>query len=141
MNQPAGGCFAQVRQYGPDQAGCPEQVGFELRANQLYRSVFQRSGYRHSGSIHNGVESSQLANNLTGGMVPGGIAGMPSGPIADVGDEAMQSMTLLTARKGDYTVMVQIIPTNMMSFLTDSTAARALFEKEKTIARKTLAKL
>ena len=87
------------------------------------------------------IGGAKLANNLTGGMVPGGIAGMPSGPIADVGDEATQSMTLLTARKGDYTVMVQIIPTNMMSFLTDSTAARALFEKEKTIARKTLAKL
>jgi hypothetical protein len=87
------------------------------------------------------IGGAKLANNLVGGMVQGGIKGIPSGPIADVGDEAMQSMTLLTARKGDYTVMVQIIPSNMMTFLTDSTAARALFEKEKTIARKTLAKL
>jgi hypothetical protein len=87
------------------------------------------------------IGGAKLAGNLVGGMVPGGIAGMPSGPVADVGDEAMLNMTLLTARKGDYTVMVQIVPTNMMAFLTDSTAARALFEKEKTIARKTLAKL
>lgn len=87
------------------------------------------------------IGGAKLAGNLVGGMVPGGIAGMPSGPVADVGDEAMLNLTLLTARKGDYTVMVQIIPSNMMAFLTDSTAARALFEKEKTIARKTLAKL
>jgi hypothetical protein len=87
------------------------------------------------------IGGAKLANNLVGGMAPGGIAGMPSGPVADVGDEAMQSMTLLTARKGDYTVMVQIVPTNMMALLTDSTVARGLLEKEKTIARKTLAKL
>lgn len=83
----------------------------------------------------------KLGGNLVGGMAPGGIAGMLSGPIADVGDEATQSMTLLTARKGDYTVMIQIIPTNMMALMTDSTVARALFEKEKTVARKTLSKL
>jgi hypothetical protein len=87
------------------------------------------------------IGGAKLGGNLMGGMVPGGIAGMPSGPITDVGDEATQSMTLLTARKGDYTVMVQIIPSNMMALMTDSTVARALFEKEKTLARKTLAKL
>ncbi len=83
----------------------------------------------------------KLGGNLLGGMSPRGIAGLPSGPIADVGGDATQSMTLLTARKGDYTVMIQIIPSNMMALMTDSTVARALFEKEKTIARKTLAKL
>ncbi len=87
------------------------------------------------------IGGAKLGGNLTGGMAPGGIKGMPSGPIADVGDEATQSMTLLTARKGDYTVMVQIIPTNMMALLTDSAVGSALFEKEKAIARKTLAKL
>lgn len=87
------------------------------------------------------IGGAKLGGNLTSGMAPGGIKGMPSGPIADVGDEATQSMTLLTARKGDYTVMVQIIPTNMMALLTDSAVGSALFEKEKAIARKTLAKL
>ena len=83
----------------------------------------------------------KLGGNLVGGMSPRGIAGLPSGPVADVGDEATQSMTLLTARKGDYTVMIQIIPTNMMALMTDSTVARALFDKEKTLARQALAKL
>jgi hypothetical protein len=87
------------------------------------------------------IGGAKMGGNLVGSMAPGGIKGMPSGPIADVGDEATQSMTLLTARKGDYTVMIQIIPTNMMALLTDSTVGSALFEKEKAIARKTLAKL
>ena len=87
------------------------------------------------------IGGAKMGGNLTAGMAPGGIKGMPNGPVADVGDEATQSMTLLTARKGNYTVAVQIIPTNMMALLTDSAVGSALFEKEKAIARKTLAKL
>ena len=87
------------------------------------------------------VGGAKLAGKLVGGTISGGIAGMPSGPIADVGDEATLNLTLLTARKGDYTVMVQIIPSNMMAFLRDSTVAIALLEKEKAVARKALAKL
>ena len=83
----------------------------------------------------------KLGGNVVSGMSSRGIPGLPSGPVADVGDEATQSMTLLTARKGDYTVTVQIIPTNMMALMTDSTVARALFDKEKTVARQALAKL
>jgi hypothetical protein len=87
------------------------------------------------------IGGAKMGGSLAGSMAPGGVKGMPSGPIADVGDEATQSLTLLTARKGDYTVMIQIIPSNMMALLTDSTVGSALFEKEKAIARKTLAKL
>jgi hypothetical protein len=48
---------------------------------------------------------------------------------------------LLTARKGDYTITVQIIPINMSAILTDSTVAIALVAKEKAIARRVLAKV
>jgi hypothetical protein len=87
------------------------------------------------------IGGATLAGKLTSGVVPGGIAGLPSGPIEGLGDEANLNMTLLTARKGDYTVMVQIIPTNMMALLTDSTVATAFLTKEKDLVRKTLAKL
>jgi hypothetical protein len=81
-----------------------------------------------------------MAGKITGGM-GGAVAGMSNGPVEGVGDAATMSMMLLTARKGDYTVMVQIIPTNMMTLMTDSTAAIALAEHEKAIARKVLAKV
>ena len=87
------------------------------------------------------IGGASMAGKLTSGVAPGGIAGLPSGPIDGLGDEAILNMTLLTARRGDYTVMVQIIPTNMMALLTDSTVASALLTKEKDVVRKTLAKL
>jgi len=89
------------------------------------------------------IGGARLAEKLVGGMTSGGasLPGMPSGPVAGVGDEATFSLMLLTARKGDYTIMVQIIPTNMMSFMTDSTLVIAFAEQEKAIARKVLEKL
>jgi hypothetical protein len=66
---------------------------------------------------------------------------LPSGTIDGVGDEAMSHLLLLTARKGDYTLMVQMMPTDMMALATDSTAGTALVEKEKAIARKVFTKL
>ena len=82
-----------------------------------------------------------MAGKITGGMGGGAIGGMTNGPVEGVGDAATMSMMLLTARKGDYTVTVQIIPTNMMAMMTDSTVAIALAEHEKAIARKVLASL
>ena len=95
------------------------------------------------------VEHAALQKAMIGGARLGGklvsqsiggasIPGLPTGPVDGVGDEATQSMLLLTARKGDYSVMVQMYPGNLM---TDSTFAIALFEQEKTIARQALAKL
>ncbi|MEO7104726.1 MAG: hypothetical protein ABI311_15085 [Gemmatimonadaceae bacterium] len=81
----------------------------------------------------------KLGGKLTAGMP--GIPGVPNGPIEGVGEEATVNMMLLTARKGDYTVMVQIIPTDMMTLMTDTTAANAFVEKEKAVARKVLTKL
>lgn len=82
-----------------------------------------------------------MAGKITGGMGGGAVGGMTNGPVEGVGDAATMSMMLLTARKGDYTVMVQIIPTNIMALMTDSTVAIALAEHEKAIARKVLGKV
>jgi hypothetical protein len=96
---------------------------------------------------HLALQKASLGGAALGGKLvtqsAGGasITGIPSGHFAGVGDDAVQSMTLLTARKGDYTVMVQIFPQDMMKLLQDSTYAIALWEKEKTIARTALGKL
>jgi hypothetical protein len=65
---------------------------------------------------------------------------IPSGPVEGVGDEATQNMLLLTARKGDYTLMVQIIP-DIMALMKDSTAARQVVEKERNLARAVFSKV
>jgi hypothetical protein len=83
----------------------------------------------------------RAAAQITGGMGEGHGSGMASGPVDSVGDEAMINLMLLTARKGDYTITVQIIPINMSAILTDSTVAIALVAKEKAIARRVLAKV
>ncbi len=81
----------------------------------------------------------KLGGKLTAGMPT--IPGAETGPIDGIGDEATINMMMLTARKGDYTITVQIIPTDMMTLMTDTTAARGFVEKEKVVARKVLAKL
>ncbi|MEO8030593.1 MAG: hypothetical protein ABJC74_16225 [Gemmatimonadota bacterium] len=88
-----------------------------------------------------GMGGAKLADTLTAGMTGGGLPGVRSGPVADLGDEAMVSNMLLTVRRGDYTMTVQIIPTDMMALVTDSTVGPALIDKEKAIARALLAKL
>lgn len=87
------------------------------------------------------IGGATLGGKLTAGMPGASLPGLHAGPVEGVGDEATQSMLLLTARKGDYTVMVQVAPSDPMKFVTDSTVAIALQEQEKTIARKSLAKL
>ena len=57
-----------------------------------------------------------------------------------VGDEATQNMLLLTARKGDYTLMVQIIA-DVMKLMQDSTEGPHVLEQEKILARAVLSKV
>jgi hypothetical protein len=87
----------------------------------------------------------KLGGKLENSMVPGattdgGPLHIPSGPIEGVGDEATQNMLLLTARKGDYTLMVQIVP-DVMKLMQDTTVGRQVLEKEKTLARAVLSKV
>lgn len=79
-----------------------------------------------------------LVNQTLGGA---SMPGLRSGPVEGVGDEATQNLLLLTARKGDYSVMVQIYPTDMMKLMTDSTFVISVVAKEKEIARLALSKL
>ena len=69
------------------------------------------------------------------------MPGLRSGPVVDVGEEATQNLLLLTARKGDYSVMVQIYPQDMMKLMTDSTFVSSVIAKEKEIVRLALSKL
>jgi len=69
------------------------------------------------------------------------MPGLRSGPVTGVGDEATQNLLLLTARKGDYSVMVQIFPGDMMKLMTDSSFVMGVVAKEKEIARVALSKL
>lgn len=83
----------------------------------------------------------KLENNMVpGATVDGGPLHIPSGPVEGIGDEATQNMLLLTARKGDYTLMVQIMP-DVMKLMQDTTAGRQVVEKEKTLARAVLSKV
>jgi hypothetical protein len=87
----------------------------------------------------------KLGGKLEDGVVPGaaspsGPLHIASGPVEGVGDEATQSMLLLTARKGDYTLMVQIIA-DVMKLMQDSTKGPHVLEQEKTLARAVLAKV
>ncbi|MDQ2930555.1 MAG: hypothetical protein M3Y05_07040 [Gemmatimonadota bacterium] len=93
-----------------------------------------------------GLGGAKLGGKLEAGMVPGvaspdgGPLHIPSGPIEGVGDEAMQNMLLLTARKGDYVLMVQIIP-DLTKLMQDSTAGRKVLEQEKKLALAVLSKV
>ncbi|MEP6781420.1 MAG: hypothetical protein ABJC26_16100 [Gemmatimonadaceae bacterium] len=98
------------------------------------------------------VEHAALQKAMIGGAKLGGAletqtmggAGLPgikSGPVEGLGDEATQTLLLLTVRKGDYSVMVQMYPRDMMKLMTDSTYAAQILDKEKTVARQTIAKL
>ncbi len=87
----------------------------------------------------------KLGGKLVDGTVPGaagpsGPLHIASGPVEGVGDEATQNMLLLTARKGDYTLMVQIIA-DVMKLMQDSTEGPHVLDQEKTLARAVLAKV
>jgi len=88
----------------------------------------------------------KLGGKLEAGMVPGAASSdggplhIPSGAVQGVGDEATQNMLLLTARKGDYTLMVQIMP-DIMKLAQDTTAGRHVLEQEKNLAKAVLSKV
>ena len=69
------------------------------------------------------------------------MPGLHGGPVEGLGDEATQNLLLLTARKGEYAVMVQICPQDMMKLMTDSTFVIAVLETEKAIVRQSMAEL
>jgi hypothetical protein len=93
-----------------------------------------------------GMGGAKLGGKLTAGMIAGGAnAGssplhITSGPVTGVGDEAMQNLLLLTARKGDYLLMVQIIA-DPMTLMQDSTAGPKVLENERTLARSVFSKV
>ncbi len=100
----------------------------------------------------NPAEHAALQNAMIGGAKLGGAlttqtmggAGLPgikSGPVEGLGDEATQTLLLLTVRKGDYSVMIQMYPRDMMKLMTDSTYVASVLEKERAVARQTIAKL
>jgi|GEM_PF-1303220 len=86
----------------------------------------------------------KLGDKLEPGMIPGADGGgpmhIPSGPVEGVGDEATQNLLLLTARKGDYTLMVQIVA-DVMKLMTDSTAGKKVVGQERDLARAVLSKV
>lgn len=98
---------------------------------------------QHAALQKAGLGGAKLGGKLETGMVgssPEGAMHIHSGPVEDVGDEATQTMLLLTARKGDYTLMVQIIP-DVMKLMTDTTAGTRVIENEKTLARAVFSKV
>ena len=80
---------------------------------------------------------SLVSQTLGGATMPG----LRSGPVDGVGDEANQNLLLLTARKGDYKVMIQIYPQDMIKLMTDSAFVIGVVGKEKEIARQALSRL
>jgi hypothetical protein len=90
-----------------------------------------------------GLGGAKLGGKLEVGTIPGADGGpmhLPSGPVEGVGDEATQNLLLLTARKGDYTLMVQIVA-DVMKLMTDSTAGRKVVGQERDIARAVFSKV
>lgn len=100
---------------------------------------------QHAAMQEASLGGAKLGGKLEDGIVPGaaspsGPLHIASGPVAGVGDEATQNMLLLTARKGDYTLMVQIMA-DLTKLMQDSTEGPHVLEQEKTIARAVLSKL
>lgn len=93
-----------------------------------------------------GMGGAKLGGKLENSMVAGagspdgGPLHIPTGPVAGVGDEATQNMLLLTARKGDYVLMVQLMP-DVMKLMQDSTAGHRVVENEKKLAIAVLSKV
>jgi hypothetical protein len=119
-----------------------DAAGMSLDLSWILPSDYS-SPAEHLALQHAGLSGAKLGGKLEAGMVPttdGGPMHIPSGPVEGVGDEATQNMLLLTARKGDYTLMVQIIP-DIMALMKDSTAGPKVVEQEKNLARAVLSKV
>ena len=115
-----------------------DPAGMSVNINWIKPSDYSNSE-EHAALQKAGLGGAKLDQKVTAGMPT--VPGAQNGPIEGVGDEATMSMMLLTARKGDYTITVQIIPTNIMALMTDTTASKAFVDKEKAVAVKVLAKL
>ena len=121
-----------------------DPAGMSLDMQWIVSSDYS-SPVEHAALQKASLGGAKLGGKLENSMVPGaatdgGPLHIPSGPVEGVGDEATQNMLLLTARKGDYTLMVQIIP-DVMKLMQDTTAGRQVIEKEKTLARAVLSKV
>jgi hypothetical protein len=100
---------------------------------------------QHAALQQASLAGAKLGGKLEDAVVPGGASrGGPlhlaSGPVQGVGDEATQNMLLLTARKGDYTLMVQIMA-DLIKLMEDSTEGPHVLEQEKTLARAVFSKI
>jgi hypothetical protein len=100
----------------------------------------------HAALAKAGLGGAKAGGKLEAGMMSGAGSSdgsplhVPTGPVDGIGDEATQTMLLLTARKGDYTLMVQIIP-DVMKLMQDSTVGRKIVEQERNLARAVLSKV
>ncbi len=101
---------------------------------------------QHAAAQEARMGGARLGEKLTAGMVPeaaGAFHGpmhIPSGPVQGVGDEAMQNMLVLTARKGDYLIVVVITP-DISLLVQDSTLGPLVQENERKLARSVLGKV
>lgn len=100
---------------------------------------------QHAAMQEAAMGGAKLGGKLTDEIVPGaaspsGSLHLASGPVAGVGDEAMQNMLVLSARKGDYTLRV-VIDADMEKLVRDSTEAPHVLEQEKLLARAVLSKV
>ena len=100
---------------------------------------------QHAAMQQAALGGAKLGGKLEEGIVPG--AESPSsplhvatGPVEGVGDEAMQNMLVLSARKGDYTLRV-VINADMEKLARDSTEGPRVLEQEKILARAVLSKV
>lgn len=122
-----------------------DPAGLSLEMQWLSPSDYH-SEAEHAALQGAAMGGAKLGGKLEAGMVPGAGASdggplhIPSGAVQGVGDEATQNMLLLTARKGDYTLMVQIIP-DIMKLAQDTTAGRQVVEQEKNLAKAVLSKV
>lgn len=101
---------------------------------------------QHAAAQEATMGSAKLGEKLTAGMSPeataetNGPMHIPSGPVQGVGDEAMQNMLVLTARKGDYVIVVVVTP-DMSMLVQDSTLGPKVQDNERTLARSVLGKV
>lgn len=100
---------------------------------------------QHAAMQQAALGGAKLGEKLEAGIAPGaaspsGPMHLATGPVEGVGDEAMQNMLVLSARKGDYTLRV-IINGDMEKLVRDSTEGPHVIEQEKILARAVLSKV
>jgi hypothetical protein len=141
---------AAVESDGRNESTChysseADQAGLSLDLQWIVASDYS-SPAEHAALQAAGMGGAKLGGKLTASIVSGGTTTgtnplhLASGPVQGVGDEATQNLLLLTARKGDYLLMVQIVadPTKLMQ---DSTAGAQVLEHERALARAVFSKV